>query len=233
MKKAIDIVLKVVLSIILVMPILGLLGVFPPPTQDLYNTPQAFEFIETITAGRYITIIMVLVHIVALACLWTRRTALAALLILPITVNVVGIPCVPRRRLADRRSRARQRHAARSTRTSSGSTGSEYASLLAQRHRAHRDRMSSACAAQRVRRGGVVRSPSVYSGSARVRLRDEQRVGGMHARDELAVAVRPTVADRLRRPRVHAPHVVDVPIRQRRARRGVADGRLGRGQRDG
>lgn len=90
MKKAIDIGLKIVLSIILVMPILGLLGVFPPPTQDLYNTPQAFEFIETITEGRYITIIMVLVHVVALACLWTRRTALAALLILPITVNVVG-----------------------------------------------------------------------------------------------------------------------------------------------
>jgi hypothetical protein len=90
MKKAIDIGLKVVLSLILVTPILGLVGVFPPATQDLYNTPQAFAFIETITAGRYITIIMALVHIVALACLWTRRTALAALLILPITVNVVA-----------------------------------------------------------------------------------------------------------------------------------------------
>ena len=33
---------------------------------------------------------MVAVHAVALACLWTRRTALAALLILPITVNVVA-----------------------------------------------------------------------------------------------------------------------------------------------
>jgi hypothetical protein len=89
-RKWIDIVLKILLSIILVMPILGALGVFPPPAPDLYNTPQAFEFIETITAGRYITITMVLVHIVALACLWTRRTGLAALLILPITVNVVG-----------------------------------------------------------------------------------------------------------------------------------------------
>jgi putative oxidoreductase len=90
MRNAIDIALKIVLSVILVMPILGTLGVFPPATQDLYNTPQAFEFIETITAGRYITIIMALVHVVALACLWTRRTALAALLILPITVNVVA-----------------------------------------------------------------------------------------------------------------------------------------------
>ncbi len=90
MRKAVDIVLKIVLSVILVMPILGTLGVFPPPTQDLYNTPQAFEFIATLTEGRYITIIMVLVHVVALACLWTRRTGLAALLILPITVNVVA-----------------------------------------------------------------------------------------------------------------------------------------------
>jgi putative oxidoreductase len=90
MKKAIDIVLKAVLSLILVLPILGLVGIFPPPTQDLYNTPRAFDFIETITEGRYISIIMAVVHVIALVCLWTRRTALAALLILPITVNVVA-----------------------------------------------------------------------------------------------------------------------------------------------
>ena len=90
MKKAIDVVLKVILSLILVTPILGLVGVFPAPTQDLYNTPQAFAFIQTITEGRYISIIMAVVHVVALFCLWTRRTALAALLVLPITVNVVA-----------------------------------------------------------------------------------------------------------------------------------------------
>jgi hypothetical protein len=90
MKKAIDILLRVVLSLILVLPILGWVGIFPPPTPDLYNTPQAFAFIQTITEGRYITIIMVMVHVVALVLLWTRRTALAALLILPITVNVVA-----------------------------------------------------------------------------------------------------------------------------------------------
>jgi hypothetical protein len=33
---------------------------------------------------------MAVVHVVALACLWTRRTGLAALRILPITVNVVA-----------------------------------------------------------------------------------------------------------------------------------------------
>jgi hypothetical protein len=59
-------------------------------TPELYNTPEAFAFIRTLDQGRYITIIMALVHVAALICLWTRRTALAALLILPITVNVVA-----------------------------------------------------------------------------------------------------------------------------------------------
>lgn len=94
MKKAIDIVLKVVLSLILVLPILGTAGVFPPPTQDLYNTPEAFQFILTLQEVRYINIIMVIVHVIALVCLWTRREALAALLILPITVNVVAFHLV-------------------------------------------------------------------------------------------------------------------------------------------
>ena len=33
---------------------------------------------------------MAVVHIIALGALWTRREALATLLVLPITVNVVG-----------------------------------------------------------------------------------------------------------------------------------------------
>lgn len=89
-KKAIDIVLRVILSLILLLPVVGLTGLMPPPTQDLYNTPEAFGFIETLNEIRYISIVMAAVHVIALVCLWTRRTALAALLILPITVNVVG-----------------------------------------------------------------------------------------------------------------------------------------------
>lgn len=94
MRKWIDIVLKVLLSLILILPILGVLGIGPPATPDLYNTPQAFQFIETLQNVRYILIMMAVVHVLALACLWTRRTALAALLILPITLNVVGFHLV-------------------------------------------------------------------------------------------------------------------------------------------
>jgi hypothetical protein len=94
MKKAIDIVLKVILSLILVLPILGTLAVLPQPTRDLYNTPEAFQFIVTLQETRYINIMMSVVHVIALFCLWTRRTALAALLILPITLNVIGFHLV-------------------------------------------------------------------------------------------------------------------------------------------
>jgi hypothetical protein len=90
MKRAIDVVLKVVLSLILALPIVGATGVIGQPRGDMYNTPEAFQFIVMLQEGRYINLIMVAVHVLALACLWTRRTALAALLILPITVNVVA-----------------------------------------------------------------------------------------------------------------------------------------------
>lgn len=86
--KIVHIVLKVLFSIILIMPVLGVTGVFPPATRDLYNTDLAFAFIEMLTAVVYITYIMAVVHVIALIALWTRREALAALLVLPITVNV-------------------------------------------------------------------------------------------------------------------------------------------------
>ena len=90
MKKYLTIGLKVVFSMILLMPVIGAAGLLPPPTQDLYNTTLAFAFIEMLTQVGYITYIMSLVHVIALVCLWAKREALAALLILPITVNVVG-----------------------------------------------------------------------------------------------------------------------------------------------
>jgi hypothetical protein len=94
MARWVDTGLKIVMSLILLLPILGLTGLFPPPTEDLYNTPEAFAFIETLNEIRYISIVMAVVHVIALVCLWTGRTALAALLILPITVNVVGFHLV-------------------------------------------------------------------------------------------------------------------------------------------
>ena len=81
---------KVLLSLILILPSFGLFGIFPAPTRDLYATDQAFAFIQLIMqSANYIDYMMVAVLLVALASLWTKREALAALLITPITANVV------------------------------------------------------------------------------------------------------------------------------------------------
>jgi hypothetical protein len=90
MKKILDLVLKAVLSLILALPILGTFGVLGEPTRDLYHTDEAFAFIQMLTDVMYINYMMVGVHIIALIALWTKREALAALLIAPITANIVG-----------------------------------------------------------------------------------------------------------------------------------------------
>ena len=81
---------KVLLTLLLIMPILGVTGVFPPPTPDLYNTPQAFQFIDLLMKSWYVVIMEAVVFVLAIVCLWTKRTALAALLLLPITLNIIG-----------------------------------------------------------------------------------------------------------------------------------------------
>lgn len=90
MKKILNITLKALLSLILLMPILGVTGIFPAPTPEMYNTPEAYDFIAMLMAGKYIMVIEAIVFALAILCLWTKRVALAALLILPITVNIIG-----------------------------------------------------------------------------------------------------------------------------------------------
>jgi hypothetical protein len=85
-----SIVGKVLLTLLLISPILGVLGIFPAPTADMYQTSQAFQFIDLIMKSRYIVVIEAIVFLVVIVCLWTKRTALAALLLLPFTVNIVG-----------------------------------------------------------------------------------------------------------------------------------------------
>lgn len=75
-------------------PILGATGVFPPPTADMYSTPEAYAFIMALMNGGYLMPVMAVVFALALGCLWTRREALAALLILPLTVNIFAFHLV-------------------------------------------------------------------------------------------------------------------------------------------
>lgn len=92
--KILDIFLKVIFSLILLLPIAGATGVLGEATRELYNTDLAFAFIEMVVEVGYINWMMAVVHIIALLALWTRREALAGLLELPITLNVVGFHAV-------------------------------------------------------------------------------------------------------------------------------------------
>lgn len=73
-----------------VIPIVGPLDLMPAPTRDLYNTDRAFQFIQVLMDTRYVTVTMSVVFMAALYFLWTKREALAALLILPVTLNIIG-----------------------------------------------------------------------------------------------------------------------------------------------
>ncbi|MCF7831759.1 MAG: hypothetical protein K9M36_02655, partial [Candidatus Pacebacteria bacterium] len=90
MKKIINIILKIILSLIIIMPILGTLGIFPPATPDMYNTTKAYDFIIMITNAGYIMWIMTVVYIICLGLIIKNKMALVALLLLPITINIVG-----------------------------------------------------------------------------------------------------------------------------------------------
>lgn len=88
--KIVNIVLKIVLCLIIATPILGATGILPPPTPDLYNTPEAYAFIDMLTDTKYIMYINAIIFAAAIVLIILDRMALAALLILPLTVNVVA-----------------------------------------------------------------------------------------------------------------------------------------------
>lgn len=94
MKKYLHLFVLVIFSLILMLPVLGTTGMLGEATRDLYNTDRAFAFIQLLTDIRYINYMMAVVHLIALAALWTKREALAALLVLPITLNVVAFHLV-------------------------------------------------------------------------------------------------------------------------------------------
>lgn len=94
MKKYLYIGLKIIFSLIILLPIASLIGLLLgydiEPKPEYYNTPEAFTFIQILMDSMYITVINAIVFAVGLILLWTKRTPLAAIIIFPITVNVVA-----------------------------------------------------------------------------------------------------------------------------------------------
>lgn len=90
MKKITNIVFKVLLALLLVTPILGSLGIFPPPTAEMYQTREAYDFIIALLDVKYITWMMSVVFALCIVLIIRNKMALVALLLLPITLNIVG-----------------------------------------------------------------------------------------------------------------------------------------------
>ncbi len=88
--KIINSILRVSLALLIITPILGAFGIFPEPTSDLYNTPEAYAFIKMLYDAGYILYIMAAVFATAIVLTALNRMAVVALLILPITVNIIG-----------------------------------------------------------------------------------------------------------------------------------------------
>jgi hypothetical protein len=88
--KTLNIIFKILLALLIVTPILGTLGIFPAPTADLYSNPEAFAFINILFTTKYIMYIMSVVFLASIILIIQNRMAVVALLILPITVNIVA-----------------------------------------------------------------------------------------------------------------------------------------------
>jgi putative oxidoreductase len=92
MQKYTYLISKILFSLIILLPVVSLIGLLfgadIEPKPEYYNTPEAFLFIQILMDAMYITIINAIVFVVTLVLLWTKRVALAAVLVFPITVNV-------------------------------------------------------------------------------------------------------------------------------------------------
>lgn len=88
--KICNIIIKILLSLLFISPILGTLGIFPAPTREMYNTDEAYAFITLMMESAYVTWMMTVVFALSLVLIWKNKMALVALLILPITLNIVG-----------------------------------------------------------------------------------------------------------------------------------------------
>lgn len=82
------IVLRILLCLLLLLPVLGTLGVFPPPTEDMY-TPEGWVFFSALLTSGYLLPLLGATFLVCLILTILNRTALAAILLAPLTVNIV------------------------------------------------------------------------------------------------------------------------------------------------
>lgn len=86
--KILNTILRVLFILLLLTPVLGATGVFPAPTADLY-TPNGWAFMSALINSGYMMPLLATLCVVCIILLIMNRTALAAALIAPMTVNVI------------------------------------------------------------------------------------------------------------------------------------------------
>jgi len=88
--KITNLILRIVLALILLMPIGGALGFFPEPTAEMYSTTESWEFIFALMQTGYMMPLISVCFALSAILLFTGHQALSALILLPLTVNVVA-----------------------------------------------------------------------------------------------------------------------------------------------
>lgn len=81
-------ILKVLLLLILIMPVLGTLGIFPEPDASMYTT-EAWAFMSALMEVGYVMPVLTAVFLICAILVALRYTALAMVLLAPLTVNIV------------------------------------------------------------------------------------------------------------------------------------------------
>lgn len=80
---------KYIVVVLMLMPALAPLGIFPEPTAEMYASAQAWQFMSALLMSGYIMPLIAVVGVLVIYLLLSGREAFGVLLLTPFTVNVM------------------------------------------------------------------------------------------------------------------------------------------------
>lgn len=86
--KIVNIIARILLGLLVLTPILGVTGVFPEPTADLY-TPEGWAFMSALMATPHMFYLIALTCAAVLVLTIMNKMALAAVILAPLSVNII------------------------------------------------------------------------------------------------------------------------------------------------
>jgi len=88
--KTTNLVLRIILTLILLIPVGGTLGLFPAPTAEMYGTAESWNFMSAMMQTGYMMPLIGLSFAICAILLFTGHQALSALMLVPLTVNIMA-----------------------------------------------------------------------------------------------------------------------------------------------